>query len=341
MKYGDCAANLRHCLRFPSLLGFLGVPGYPGATDFPVLDHSVRQSAWSIPALFDANGLFTIKELGETETAKFIVVGFDFATILLSPSCSCTLFAIVLIVCEIYFCKDVCKLCLVSTYLIWIFGVQINAVKQPIKSNSVGFGYTSHCWTPAFDYHLNDGFVILKDVQHRTKSRKLRVRWHTVNIVQIKIVVLGWNLCLLWLCWFDVVSRDKFLCTLPLVLLSWFGEEWNTSTTKSQRSRAGITSMRKPASREIISASVQLWATDVCFLDIQLFGTNAWLPKMHKRPPDVNVESSRSLAKSESWDNPNLHCCAVFPRWQYCLNHMCGEWKKSSVPSVCHMLWSI
>ena len=33
-----------------------------------------------------------------------------------------------------------------------------------------------------------------KDVQHRTKSRTLRVRWHTVNIVQIKIVVLGWNL---------------------------------------------------------------------------------------------------------------------------------------------------
>ena len=33
-----------------------------------------------------------------------------------------------------------------------------------------------------------------KDEQHRTKQRKLRVRRDTVNIVQTKIVVLGWNL---------------------------------------------------------------------------------------------------------------------------------------------------
>ena len=52
----------------------------------------------------------------------------------------------------------------------------------------------SHCGTSALDDHFNHGFVILEDVQHRTKSRKLRVRRHTVNIVQIKIVALGWNL---------------------------------------------------------------------------------------------------------------------------------------------------
>ena len=40
----------------------------------------------------------SVEELVETETAKFIVVGFDFATILLSPSsCSCIFFAIVLV----------------------------------------------------------------------------------------------------------------------------------------------------------------------------------------------------------------------------------------------------
>ena len=52
----------------------------------------------------------------------------------------------------------------------------------------------SRCWTPAFDYHFNHGFVILKDVQHRTKSRKLRVRRDMNNVAQIKSVVLGWNL---------------------------------------------------------------------------------------------------------------------------------------------------
>ena len=100
----------------------------------------------------------------------------------------------------------------------------------------------------------------------------------------------------------------------------WFGEEWNTSVNKSQKSRAGIPSMRDPASREIISASVEPCETDVCFLHIQLFGTNVWLPSMHKSPPDVDFESSKSPAKSESWNSPNLHCRALFPTWQYYLN---------------------
>ena len=107
----------------------------------------------------------------------------------------------------------------------------------------------------------------------------------------------------------------SFPRTWSLVLLVWFGEEWNTSITKSQRSRAGIPSMRKPASREIISASVEQCETDVLFLHMQLIGTNVWLPNMHKSLPEVDFESSRSPAKSESWNSPNLHCCAVFPTW--------------------------
>ena len=46
---------------------------------------------------------------------------------------------------------------------------------------------------------------------------------------------------------------------------------------------------------------------------VQLIGTNVWIPKMHRAPPDVDFESSRSPAKSESWNNPSLHCFAVLP----------------------------
>ena len=77
--------------------------------------------------------------------------------------------------------------------------------------------------------------------------------------------------------------------------------------------------MRKPASREITSGSVELCETEVCFLHIPLVGTNVRLPKMHRIPPDANFESSKSPAKSESSDYPDLHCCAVFPTLQYCL----------------------
>ena len=40
-------------------------------------------------------------------------------------------------------------------------GFQVDSVKQPIKSNSVGSGYMSHGWTSAFDDQFNHCFVII------------------------------------------------------------------------------------------------------------------------------------------------------------------------------------
>ena len=92
-----------------------------------------------------------------------------------------------------------------------------------------------------------------------------------------------------WFFMWSVVFRDRFPCdSWPLDLLIWFGGEWNTPITKSQRWSAGSPSMRKPASRETSSASVKLCEIDVCFLRIQLVGKNVWLPKMHKSLPDVD-----------------------------------------------------
>ena len=50
-------------------------------------------------------------------------------------------------------------------------------------------------------------------------------------------------------------------------------------------SKAGCPSILNPASNEIISESVELWDTDVCFLHIQLLGTNVRLPNIHKILP--------------------------------------------------------
>ena len=93
-----------------------------------------------------------------------------------------------------------------------------------------------------------------------------------------------------------------------------------TETIRSHSSRAGNPSSLSPVSSEIISDSVELWETAMfCFLHIQLIGTNVWLPKIHNVPPEVDFESSRSPAKSESWNSPSQHCSAVFPTWQHCL----------------------
>ena len=52
-----------------------------------------------------------------------------------------------------------------------------------------------------------------------------------------------------------------------------------TATIRSHKSSAGIPSSLNPASKEMISDSVELCETEVCFLHIQLIGTNVWLPK--------------------------------------------------------------
>ena len=99
--------NLQESSGVPGLLLSRQVSLYlrPAEHLFAILENSTlrrdwnflrRQGALSIPGLFDAIGLFTFEELVETETATFIVVGFDFATILLSPFRCCTFFAIVL-----------------------------------------------------------------------------------------------------------------------------------------------------------------------------------------------------------------------------------------------------
>ena len=73
-----------------------------------------------------------------------------------------------------------------------------------------------------------------------------------------------------WLGSLQRVSPELFLGLFNLVR---YGMQYFI-ITKSQRVRAGIPSMRKPASREINSASVELCETEICFLHIQLLGTN-------------------------------------------------------------------
>ena len=69
--------------------------------------------------------------------------------------------------------------------------------------------------------------------------------------------------------------------------------------------------MRRPAPKDITSKSVEVCETEVCSLYFQLMelmGTNVRLPKIHRIPPDVDLEFSRSPAKSESWNRPNRQC---------------------------------
>ena len=72
--------------------------------------------------------------------------------------------------------------------------------------------------------------------------------------------------------------------------------------------------MRKPASKEVTSGSVELCETEVCVLHIQLMGTNVRVPKIHRILPDVDCGSTRSPGKCECLEQSQstvLYCVAI------------------------------
>ena len=68
------------------------------------------------------------------------------------------------ITCETLLCQDVCKLVLGVNVFDLDFGVQIDSIEQPGKSNSMGSLNMSHCWTPAFHNHFDHSFIVFKHI---------------------------------------------------------------------------------------------------------------------------------------------------------------------------------
>ena len=159
----------------------------------------------------------------------------------------------------------------------------------------------SHCETSTFDHHFDYRLIVLKESEFLVLDGVL-----SMSADMTLMCFIGMRSCMFGLTIADGFPRSSLLG--PSVL---FGTEWNTSITNSQGVTAGIPSIRKTASREMISASAELCEAEVCLSHIQLIGTNVWLQTMYKTPPYVVFESSRSLAKSECWNSPSLHCLTV------------------------------
>ena len=200
-----------------------------------------------------------------------------------------------LITFEISFGQHVCELMFgVKTDL--GLGVQMNLVKQPIEGSSVGPWNMPHCGTSTYDNHLDHCFVV-KDIQHSAGVRMRCIWWNVINVCWNVVGVLDWDGVVH--VWLDTCRRVSPWLSLQSISSVRYGMKYFNHQIPQ---RAWILSTRKLASREMISASVELCETEVCFLHIQLIGTNVWLPKMHRILLDVDFESSRSPAESESWN---------------------------------------
>ena len=69
------------------------------------------------------------------------------------------------ITCEFSLCQYVCELVFGVDVFDVDLGVQIDSIKQPIKSNSVASGNMSQCLASSLYDHLDHCFVVLKDIQ--------------------------------------------------------------------------------------------------------------------------------------------------------------------------------
>ena len=89
------------------------------------------------------------------------------------------------ITCEMSLCQYVCELAFgVNTFEL-DFRVQVASVKQPIKSDSVSSRHMSHRGTMSFDYHLDHGFDVFKDVQLRFHLRRTCVGGYAFHFAQL------------------------------------------------------------------------------------------------------------------------------------------------------------
>ena len=80
-----------------------------------------------------------------------------------------------LITCEISLSQYVCELFFGVNVFDLNLGIQIDSIKQPIKSNTVGSGNMSHCRASSLCDHLDHCFVVFKDIQHSFLTRRIRV----------------------------------------------------------------------------------------------------------------------------------------------------------------------
>ena len=128
------------------------------------------------------------------------------------------------ITCEVTLCQYVCEL-FFWCQCVWFgfFRVQINSIEQPIKSNSVGFWKHVSLLVTA---SLSSKMYSIARIEKSSRSTKHN-QHHTIQECRVGLGTLVW----FWVCFFDVVLRNELLRVWSLVLLDWFGEEWNASKT--------------------------------------------------------------------------------------------------------------
>ena len=125
-----------------------------------------------------------------------------------------------------------------------------------------------------FDRQFEDSFIVFKNVQLRLTVRRMRVCRYVIHISQLINLLSSF---VSWCLGFRIGPRTIILEAIIVAWCQygWVGQccWWNVTPQllcMPQRSRASIPSTCNPVSRKMISDSVGLCDTQLCFLRIQL-----------------------------------------------------------------------
>ena len=136
------------------------------------------------------------------------------------------------------------------------------------------------------------------------------------------------------------LSRWRFIRVSPHLIILMSVSVKNCDI-RSHKSSAGIPSNLNPASKEMVSNSVELCDTAVCFLHIQLlkqmYDFQKWTMFLQKW-----ISIFQDLPRSQSLETvPVCIVLQYYPHDNIVCIHMCDECMISIDSCVCHKLWSI
>ena len=181
---------------------------------------------------------------------------------------------------------------LVSTYVIWILVFHIDPVKEPIKSDSLGSWHVSDLWNSSFNYHIDHGFVVFKDVQLRLTLRRMckKVRNPHETLEQPFTFF-----CQLWSWLRNWVSRTSFPDAFLFGLNSVGGWTQYFNHFQEQITHSYAIGIQKNNLRLCRTARDRS-----LFLAHTADENNCSTSKKHKTPPEVDFESFFKIS-SKVW----------------------------------------
>ena len=174
-----------------------------------------------------------------------------------------------------------------------------------------------HCWTSALNGHFDHGFIIFKDVQLRLALGRMCLWWRGPHATIAQH--LGFPVAWVWISDF----ANSVLSHNCLQMLGWllFWRCLSNATLLSPHPIKGervihpfVSSIQR--NDFWFCGTVGWWRLFLAHLTNgwQMFGLR-WYKRSHT---EVDFESWRSPANSESWNKPSRQCWAVLPTWQYC-----------------------